>query len=561
MPRGLKYRTDIGSVTRVTSLSVLAVYIAILSLTSAASAEVNMPGIFGDHMVLQQGEQIPVWGSAVPGELIKVKLGKVHAKTKADLNGDWRVSLKTAKAGTSPLTMTVSGTSTITFIDVLIGDVWVASGQSNMAIQLDYASTGADAIKAGNRPMIRLFTVPLATAAKPQRDIAAGASSAGKWLVCSPESLRQGFSAVGYFFGRDIQVFTGKPVGLISSSVGGTFAQAWTSYEGLQSAPQLAIYAQAQKKLLGGYDAALAAYPQTLLEFQQKHDAWLKTDKPKNDAALELWNSEQAAAIAASQPEPARPALIPEPKKPDLSGGQGHPTALYNGMIAPVIPYGIKGAIWYQGEANAGKGIEYRYLFRALIQSWRDKWGEGDFPFLFVQLPDYQFSWALLRESQLDALALRNTGMAVTIDAGTVKNIHPPFKEVVGDRLALVAEHVAYGKDIEYSGPLYKSMRVEGSAIRILFDHAAGLRIGKAPVSGPDTANVPADKLVTFIVAGTDKQWQPADAKIEGNTIVVSSPNVKEPVAVRFGWDPPSICNLYNKAGLPASPFRTDVWQ
>jgi sialate O-acetylesterase len=561
MTTGLRYRSDFGILTQSSSLRALAICGALLWLTSAASAEVNMPLIFGDHMVLQKGEKIPVWGTGTPGEKIQVKLGKVHAKTRADASGNWLVGINTQKAGMGPLTMTVIATNTIAFNDVLIGDVWVASGQSNMAIELEHANTGAGAIKAGNQPMIRLFTVPLTTAAKPLNDIAAGEKVAGKWLVCSPESLALGFSAVGYFFGRDIQRITGMPVGLISTSVGGTPAQAWMSYEALQSAPQLAAYADSQRKLLDSYDATMAAFPQALQEFQQKHEAWLKTDKPQNDAALAKWYSDRAAAAAVGQKEPDRPALIPEPKKPDPSGGPGHPTALYNGMIAPIIPFGIKGVIWYQGEANAGKGAEYRYLFSALIQSWREKWGEGDFPFLFVQLPDYQFSWALLRESQLETLSLRNTGMVVSIDAGTIKNIHPPFKEVIGDRLALVAEHVAYGREIEYSGPIYKSMRVEDDAIRILFDHAEGLKTAKPPVSGPDTTEVPVDKLVTFTIAGEDKKWQPADATIDGDTVIVRSPNVKQPVAVRFGWDPPSICNLYNKSGLPASPFRTDDWQ
>jgi sialate O-acetylesterase len=354
---------------------------------------------------------------------------------------------------------------------------------------------------------------------------------------------------------------TGRPVGLINSSWGGTPAQAWTSYEGLQSVPQLVEYAESHKKLLGGYDAALAAYPQSLEQFQKRHDEWLITGKPKNDAALSEWNDARKAALASGQTEPPRPVLVPEPQKPDLGGGPGHSTALFNGMIAPIIPYGIKGAIWYQGEANGGKGMEYRYLFRAMIQSWRNQWAQGDFPFFYVQLPDFQSPWGLLRESQLLTLSLPKTGMAVAIDVGTIKNIHPPYKEVVGDRLALVAEHVAYGKDVEYSGPIYKSMRVEGNAIRIQFDHALGLKTGKPPVNGADMAEVPSERLVTFTVAGADEQWYPADAKIDGSTILVSNPQVQAPIAVRFGWDPPSICNLYNGAGLPASPFRTDDWK
>jgi sialate O-acetylesterase len=533
-------------------------------LGGAACAQVKLPAIFSDHMVLQGNRTIPVWGTAKPGEKVKVTLGKDRAKTKSDEEGNWRVSLKAIEPGTNPLTMTVEGTNTVTFSDVLIGDVWVASGQSNMAFPLSDANSGAQAIKTGNHPLIRLFIVPHATAVKPQSDIGpipAAQAFQGKWMVCAPETLAGGFSAVAYFFGRDIQNFTGLPVGLIDTAWGGTPAEAWTSYEGLQSAPQLAIYAGKHQQLLDGYEAAQVSHLQKLREFQAEHDEWSATSNPKNDAALAKWATDNAAALASGQPAIPRPAMIPEPREPALPVGPGSPAVLFNGMITPLIPYGIKGAIWYQGESNGGRGLEYRYLFRAMIQSWRDKWGQGDFPFLYVQLPDSLSQWELLRESQLDTLSLPNTGMAVTIDVGTIKNLHPPFKEIVGHRLALVGEHVAYGKDVDYAGPMYKSMLVEGATIRITFNHAEGLKIGTPPVSGPDTADVPRDKLVSFTIAAADRQWHPAEARIDGNTVVVSSADVKEPVAVRFGWNPPSVCNLYNKAELPASPFRTDDWQ
>jgi len=307
------------------------------------------------------------------------------------------VNLKSIKAGSNALTLTVTGTNTITFSDVLIGDVWVASGQSNMEFHLASANTGTGAIETGNQPMIRLFMVPHATAARPQADIGSVAPATqayqGKWMVCSPETLAQNVSAVAYFFGRDIQKFTGLPVGLIETNWGGTPAEAWTSYEGLQATPQLARYVEQHQQLLAGYDAALVVYPQTLQAFQQEHDEWLKLGKPTNDAAFAKWSAENKAAVAARQSELPRPTMIPEPQKPDLAGGPGHPTALFNGMTAPLVLYGIKGAIWYQGEANGSRGLECRYLFRAIIQSWREKWGQGDFPFLFVQLPDFQSPW------------------------------------------------------------------------------------------------------------------------------------------------------------------------
>lgn len=527
-----------------------------------AQAEVKVPAIFGDHMVLQGEKPIPVWGTARPGEHIKVKLGKDHAKTKADAEGKWRVNLKPLASSAQPATLTIAGDNTISFTDVLIGDVWVASGQSNMEFDIKGASTGAAAIRSADEPMIRLFTVPRATAIRPQSDIAASESAAkGKWLVCTPESLSSGFSAVAYFFGRDIQKFTGKPVGLIHSSWGGTPAESWTSLDGLKKDEVLKKFADAHEKRLAGYDAALATLPKAIEDYQKKDIEWNRVSKPENAAAMLRWQSEVKTADASGLSEPPAPHLIPEPQKPDLAGGPGEPTALFNGMIAPLIPYAIKGAIWYQGEQNGARGLEYGVLFPRMIESWREAWGEGDFPFLYVQLPDFHSEWGLLREAQLKTLSLPNTGMVVAIDVGTVKNIHPPYKEVVGDRMALAAEHVAYGKDLVFSGPIYKSMQVEGDRIRVSFnDVGSGLILGKPPISGPDTVAVPESDLVTFTIAGADKQWYPAEARIDGDTVVVSSSEVKSPVAVRYGWDPPSICNLYNKEGLPASPFRTDTW-
>jgi sialate O-acetylesterase len=536
--------------------------ITLLASAVLASAEVKLPAIFGNHMVLQSGQSIPVWGTAGPGEKVQVTLGKQSAATRADASGQWRVNLKPVAPSSIATTLTITGTNTITYSDVLVGDVWLASGQSNMSFDIRNASTGAAAILAANHPTIRLFTVPRKTGLTPLSDLPADRNaSEGVWIVCSPETLGKGFSAVAYFFGRDIQQFTGNPVGLIHSSWGGTPAEAWTSFDYLKKDPDLAPLADKHTQLLANYDASVAAYPQTLAAYQVKEDEWKRVTKPANDAAMQQWQQQAKAAAAAGQPEPARPRLQAEPSKPDLNGGQYHPTALFNGMIAPLIPYAIKGAIWYQGEANSGRAAEYRILFPRMIESWREKWGEGDFPFLYVQLPNYESPWSLTREAQADTLSLPNTGMAVTIDIGTVKNIHPPYKEIVGARLALVAEHVAYGKDLVYTGPVYKSMKVEKNAIRIAFDHVGGgLTIGPTPVSGPDITPAPTNALVTFTVAGEDKRWLAAQAHIDGDTVVVSSPDVAHPVAVRYGWETPPICNLYNKEGLPAAPFRSDAW-
>ena len=544
----------------------LPVMVFFLIGVAVARAEVKMPAIFGDHMVLQSGKTIPVWGMASPGEAVVVTLGKENAKTMADAKGRWRVDLRAVKPNATATTLVVKGTNTLTFTDVLVGDVWVASGQSNMEFGVKGASSSAAALASGNQPLIRLFTVPKATAAYPMSDIGpVKTEGVGKWWVCTPESLGygvwNGFSAVAFFFGRDIQKFTGNPVGLIHTSWGGTPAEAWTPYEDLQKDPATATLAETHTKLLSGYDAAVAGYPQAVADYKVKDAEWKANVKPGNDAALKEWQA-RVDAVSIGQPLPPRPQLVAEPQMPDPTGGQNHPTALYNAMLAPIIPYAIKGAIWYQGEANAGRAVQYRTLFPEMIKSWRDKWGEGDFPFLFVQLADFNAQWGMVREAQAKTLSVPNTGMAVITDVGTYKDIHPPFKEIVGDRLALAAEHIAYGKKLVYSGPVYKSMKVDGSSVRLSFEsEGGGLTVIPRPVSGKDVVEVPSDHLVGFTMAGEDHVWHPAEAKIDGKDVVVTSAEVMHPVAVRYGWDAPPFANLYNKEQLPASPFRTDDWE
>jgi sialate O-acetylesterase len=544
-----------------------ALALALGFVAASAAAEVKMPAIFGDHMVLQQDRTIPVWGTAAPGEMVAVSLGKDHAKAKADASGKWRVDLKAVPWSGVGTTLIVKGTNTVTFSDVLVGDVWLASGQSNMEYGIAGADTGPRAIAAANNPMIRLFIVPRATAAYPQTEIATPADAwHGRWEVCTPETLGQGatwagFSAVAYFFGRDIQKFTGRPVGLIADSYGGSPAQAWVSFEGLQKDPILDPFVQAHRKLLAGYDAAMASLPGDMAAWKAKDEEWQRVSKPANAEAQKKWQEDAAAAAAAGKPAPPQPHLVNEPQMPDPTGGHGHPSALYNGMIVPILPYAIKGVIWYQGESNNGIGPIYRTMFARLIQDWRERWGEGDFPFIFVQLPNFNYKWSPMRESQLKTLAVPNTGMVVTIDVGGEHSLHPLYKEVVGGRMALVAEHVAYGKDLVYEGPLYKGMVVEGNSIRVSFnDVGSGLTIGTTPVHGADVTVAPTDKLMSFTIAGEDRVFHPAEAKIDGDTVVVTSAEVAHPVAVRYGWEPPTTCNLYNKEMLPASPFRTDDW-
>lgn len=554
--------------------------VAILGVTSSLSANVKMPAIFGDHMVLQQSINLPVWGSADAGEEVSVTVGGETAKATAGSDGKWLVKLPPLPSGTTPVTMTVAGKNTFTFQDVLIGDVWLCSGQSNMEFGVGITTNGKDEIANANLPLLRLFTVPHVTAIAPMDDIKtdAGHPMIGHWVVCTPESVAKtgtwsGFSAVGYFFGREIQKTTGGPVGLIAAHWGGTPAEDWTSLSGLQKEPMLKNYVDA-------FDQFNADYPQIVAEYPAKHAAYLaeraKWDQEVGNAyktTLQEWNDAVAKAKASGQaapakPQPATPAPV-APKGPDGGSYPTTPTILYNAMIAPLVPYGLKGVAWYQGESNTGAPGEYQTLFGRMITDWREKWGQGNFPFLFVQIsilniPEPAGSgWSLVREAQLKTLALPATGMAVSIDVGNPANVHYADKQDVGLRLAQAAKHVAYGQDIVYSGPIYDKMQVEGGAIRLSFTQVGGgLIIGNYPTAS-GLPPKPPTTLLGFVIAGADKKWVSADAKIDGNTVVVSSPQVPNPVAVRYAWASwfRAGNNLYNKEGLPASPFRTDDWQ
>jgi sialate O-acetylesterase len=524
-----------------------------LGLTGLPAA-VTMPSIFGDHMVLQQGVKLPVWGWAAAGENVIVQLGKVAASTVTAEDGSWKVNLPPVSAtiARSPQTLTVTGSNTLTFQDVLVGDVWIASGQSNMEFGIGNDTRGAAAIASANEPQIRLFLVPDKIALEPQKDLRPG----GAWKVCSPETLKGngqygwiGFSAAGYYFAREIHQKTGQPVGMIGAYLGGSAAQVWTSLSGLKKAPDLAHFVQER-------EAVRANYAQAQADLPKKMDAYL--------AAMEDWKSAAAKAAAAGQPEPPKP---PGPASPE--GGAGCPGNLFNAMIAPLVPYAIKGVIWYQGEGNTNNAKEYATLFPLLISDWRTHWQQGDFPFIFVQLANFtspqkspsEEGWATLREAQLQTLSLPNTGMAVAIDIGNPADIHPRDKFDVGHRLALVARHLAYGEALVDSGPIYKSMTIEGHHIRLLFNHVgAGLTMGVPPWM-PDGSTPPVPKeLAGFAIAGSDQKWVWGKAVIEGGSVVVSSDQLSSPVAVRYDWANCPAGNLYNKDGLPASPFRTDKW-
>jgi sialate O-acetylesterase len=420
--------------------------------------------------------------------------------------------------------MAITGKNTVTIKDVLVGEVWVCSGQSNMEWRVSGAMNPAQEAAAANFPQIRMFTVQKAAKLEPQEDCV------GKWEVCTPQTT-PGFSAVGYFFGRRLHETLKQPIGLIHTSWGGTPAEYWTPLPALAGDP-------AFQPIMAAWEKRKAAYPEA---------------KAKYDEAMVKWREEEKAAKEAGTKPPA------QPRAPQGAGPAGAPASLYNGMIAPVVPYTMRGAIWYQGESNASAARLYRKLFPTMILSWRRAWGE-EFPFLFVQLANYNArklpptgqpedsAWAELREAQAMTLELPRTGMAVAIDIGEANDIHPKNKQEVGRRLALTAEATVYYRDQEYSGPLFAGAQAEDGRMRLSFRHSEGL---KAKDGG---------KLKGFAIAGADKKFVWANAEIDGDHIVVSSPDVPAPVAVRYAWADNPECNLINATGLPASPFRSDDW-
>jgi len=507
--------------TRIVSIFSLGL---VLVCAADAWADVKLPTVISDNMVLQRRTEVPIWGWAEPGEQVMVSVSwhSMAWGVSADKDGKWMFKMNPPKVG-GPYEMTISGKNSITIRNILVGEVWVCSGQSNMAMPVSRSANPEEEIAAADYPNIRLLTVERKTAEQPQDDCV------GSWQLCSPQTIAD-FSAVAYFFGRHLHKELDVPVGLIHTSWGGTPAEAWTKREMLEAEPDFA-------PILERFADVVAKYPEAKKEYEQKVKKW-------------------EDAVKKARAEGKKP-----PRKPRVPVGPGHqrsPAVLYNGMIAPLIPYGIRGAIWYQGEANAERAYQYRKLFPTMIKNWRNNWGQGDFPFLFVQLANFkdvadepvESNWAELREAQLMTLSLPKTGMAVIIDIGDTNNIHPKNKQDVGRRLALWALAKTYKRGgIVYSGPIYKSMKVEGNKIIVHFEHIGGGFVADwgEPLKG-------------FAIAGADRKFVWAGAKIEGDTVVVGSDKISEPVAVRYAWADNPVCNLYNTEALPASPFRTDDW-
>jgi len=645
-------------------------FFALISAQSA-NAAVRLPSIISDNMVLQQGLKVRIWGSANAGEHVAVTFDKKTSNATADVQGRWQVLLGPLKAG-GPFELTVKGDNVLTVKNVLVGEVWLCSGQSNMEWPLVNTTDGAETVAHANNSEIRLFTVEKHTAASPLADVE------GRWVVTTPEEAAH-FSAVGYFFGRELYQHLKVPIGLIYSSWGGTPAEAWTSNEALRSSAELKPILDRYESSLNALPQTKAAYAQALAQWEEKNlylDAenkgealgyadpstptagWKQMELPQQietaglliDGAIwfrkvvELpasWSGKDlvlnlppiddydvtyfnGAKIGSTGRETPNSYMVPrkyivpgslvhagpnviavrvfdsageggfsrggsfsvglagavepislrgtwdykvelalEPKHPDWgtrpeavgATNQNNPSVLYNAMIAPLVPFSIRGVIWYQGESNAGRAYQYRTLFPIMIQNWRSAWGR-EFPFYFVQLANWrarkaqpdESDWAELREAQAMTLREPQTGMAVTIDIGDENELHPRNKLDVGRRLAAWALAGTYGQKIIPSGPLLNRYTIEGDKIRIYFKYNTGLKTSDGgPVKG-------------FAMAGEDHRFVWADARIDGDTVIVSSPTISKPVAVRYGWADNPIVNLYNAAGFPASPFRTDDW-
>ena len=492
---------------------------AVFGMAMAARADVRLPALFSEHMVLQQGVAAPVWGWAQPGETVTVAVAGQAQTAVADAQGKWMVKFAPLKPG-GPHRLTVTGKNSLSVGDVLIGEVWLGSGQSNMAFQVQRAAHYEQEQSAADLPQIRMFTVTSAAATQAQADCS------GAWTVCAPETVGR-FSATLFFAGRELHKALGVPVGLINSSVGGTPIELWISDEAQRHAPELEPFFVA-------------------VQTEQKR-AESPAAKAQAERQLAAWKAAAAKAKADGQSLPRKPRDVQTPR-----GRKGTVGGLFNGKIAPLVPYALGGVLWYQGEANTkpGRAEFYKHQLPLLVQDWRARWG-AELPFAWVQLPNLDRKgdgWMVIREAMLQSLKVPNTGMAVTIDIGDPVNIHPKNKQEVGRRLALWALGTVYGRKVATFGPLPAAHAIKGDTVTCSFTHTDNGLVAK----GGD--------LKGFTIAAADKKWVVAIARIVGNTVVVSHPEVHAPVAVRYAWGGNPDCNLYNGAGLPASPFRTDAW-
>lgn len=536
-----------------------------LLMASPAMAAVRLAKIFGDHMVLQREKEVPVWGWADTGENVTVNFGGQTKTAKAGTDGKWTVRLESMKANATGQDLTVKGTNSSTAAkDVLVGEVWLCGGQSNMRFPIFAAHNAEEVLPKSADNQIRSFNVTMVTSAEPLADVG------GAWKVSAPDTTRD-FSAVGYFFAKELREKLNCPVGFINASWGGTPIKTWISLKGFQASPPI-------DKQLKEWETAVEQFkkiqadPSIESKYRDELKKWQQEVETPFKAVLKQYNEDKAAGkTVGDKPKPP----TPEPQNPNPMGmpspsaRPSTPTVSFNGMIAPLAGLGVRGVLWYQGEANGSQGMEYRTWFPRLIQDWRSHWN-SEFPFLFVQIPMIGVDknpvaingmpW--LREAQAMALKLPKTSMAVTLDIGDPNDAHPGDKIDVGQRLALLARRDVYGEKIVASGPMYDALSIEGAKARVKFkETGTGLTPGQAPWLAKGVQPLPTDKLVGFFIAGDDRKWVEADAKIDGDAVIVSSPSVLKPVAVRYGWAGSPRCNLYNREGLPAAPFRTDDWE
>lgn len=501
---------------------------------TASFAQVKLPAVFSNDMVLQSGKPVKIWGTAAAGERVTVSFGKQKKQTKANETGNWQVVLNNLTASAEPASMVITASNNITIKNILVGEVWICSGQSNMDMTVakeDRYWCGVfnedEEVAAANYPLIRVFDTDFTPSATPQNNVT------GKWETVSPQTIGH-LSAVAYFFARAVQHKMKVPIGLITTAYGASTAEAWVREEALVKEAVCKPLVDSFKRKLEKYLTDTAA-------------------KIKYAAAQEKWKLAADSAKAAGKNPPR------SPRNPDPVRDQHNASVLWNGMVKGLVPYSIRGALWYQGESNSPTAKIYRQIMETLITDWRQQWGQGNFPFLYVQLanigktydslPAKGGSEAVKREAQLLNLSIPNTAMAVAIDNADptdMNNVHPKNKQEIGRRLALAALATTYNEKIVYSGPIYDKMEISGSSIKLYFNHTgSGLITKGAGLKG-------------FAIAGADKKFVWATAKIESNTVTVSSSGITNPVAVRYGWgnNPPT--SLYNKENLPASPFRTD---
>ncbi len=511
--------------------------LGVLFFANPVSSAVTLPKVFGDHMVLQRERAVPVWGWASLGENVVVEFSGQRKETTAGPDGRWEIRLEPMPARNEGIVFRVSGSNTniIEFSDVVVGEVWVCSGEVNMGLALRHVPNVSEDIKNADLPDLRFITIESAIASAPQAEVRV----ALPWTICSKQRAGE-CAAVGFYFGRRLySELVGIPIGLINASMTGSPIEPWTPLEAFDTVPELS-------DTITGFRKEVEAYAQALSDPITSVETWVNACR-------------KALAEGRTLPE--------EPQWPIYPGSKSFrkPSAIYNATVYPFIPYAIRGAIWYQGESNDPVNPPYYHKMRALIAGWRRAWAQGDFPFYYVQLPNFGAAdttpsgdggKANLRQSQFEALSITNTGMAVAIDVG----LYPNNKSDAGERLALWALARDYGQpNLVMSGPLYRGLKIEDNRIRLFFDHVGGgLMVGEKTGLEP-VREVTKGKLQRFSITGEDQKWVWGEAVIDGETVVVSSLEVPKPIAVRYAYsNNPEGCNLYNRAGLPASPFRTD---